>query len=101
MEIQRNIDALVRSFEARNLPVGLGIKKNGRVRFGISCGFGHPHPVSMEKGYRHFSICRKPQRGAAIFETLFVGANPRIDLNDAPVEGGLNGARGSSVRWAY
>jgi hypothetical protein len=27
MEIQRNIDALVRAFEARNLPVGFGIKK--------------------------------------------------------------------------
>lgn len=29
MEIQRNVDALVRSFEARNLPVGFGIKKLG------------------------------------------------------------------------
>ena len=29
MEIQRNIDALVRAFEARNLPVGFGIRKLG------------------------------------------------------------------------
>ena len=29
MEIQRNIDALVRAFDARNLPVGFGIKKLG------------------------------------------------------------------------
>lgn len=29
MEIQRNIDALVRAFDARNLPVGFGIKKMG------------------------------------------------------------------------
>jgi len=27
MEIQRNVDALVRAFEARKLPVGFGIKK--------------------------------------------------------------------------
>lgn len=29
MELQRNVDALVRAFEARNLPVGFGIKKMG------------------------------------------------------------------------
>jgi len=29
LEIQRNVDALVRAFEARNLPVGFGIKKMG------------------------------------------------------------------------
>jgi len=29
MEIQRNIDALVRAFEARSVPVGFGLKKLG------------------------------------------------------------------------
>ena len=28
-EVQRNVDALVRAFEARSLPVGLGLKKLG------------------------------------------------------------------------
>ena len=32
MEIQRNIDALVRAFEARNLPVGFGIKNAATAR---------------------------------------------------------------------